>query len=79
MTKIGIQYIYCCRDTEYRICEVTIGLDEKILNLLESYSNGLDLEYDGNPFLPLLKENGIVSCIKTTYYQCEYKLTQTFC
>ena len=71
--KIGIQYIYCCRDTEYRICEITSELDETTNELLRSYADTLDLEYDGNPFIALFKKHTITSGTKDIYNQCDYK------
>ena len=81
MTTIGLQYVYCCRDTEYRVYKTTTSVtDNDTLVLLRNYTIcDLDLDYDGNPFVSLLKETTCTECAREVFRQCDYRLTHTMC
>ena len=76
MITIGIENIYCCKDSEYIKYTIEVDLDIEVLTKLKKYHNEhIDLYHD-NPF-DFLKSYDVIDCHE--YFDCDYMLCCIMC
>lgn len=83
--KIGIQYYYCCKESEYQVFVINELSDDIISKLNDIYEEDMtEINFTSNKFqflTELINSNDINEELSdfTGYFYCDYKFLYIIC
>jgi len=76
---IGIEIVYCCKDTEYEKYIIKKDVSEETLKQLKEFSDNDSDIYFNSPFEKLFENENREFVSEEEFNKCEYKLSCIMC